>query len=227
MTALKVLLYLRRFLIEGIVAFSLTSLVVFVYAPDILGFMKTYLNQELAFYGVFEPMVSLIKISAVTAALILAPWFAMRLSQALRVVFGFTPWFSIIFLMSSIVLFFTGVFFCFFVTLPFGIDFLLQFGSKEVQPIIAVGKFVNFVGFFMLGFGVIFELPLVMIVLTKTGVVTPDFFSKYRRYAVLVVAIVAAALTPTPDVFNMALMGIPLYLLYEMGILISKLLNPS
>ena len=187
--------------------------------------MKSYLDQELAFYGVFEPMVALIKISCITAILIFSPWMAFRLSQAMRAVFGFTLLFSSVLFVISMLLFVVGVLFCFFITLPFGINFLLQFGSDAVRPVIGVGKFVNFSGFFLLGFGMIFELPLVMVLLTRVGLLKPAFFQKNRRYAILVVAILAAVITPTPDAFNMSLMGIPLYLLYETGIFFAKRLS--
>jgi sec-independent protein translocase protein TatC len=69
------------------------------------------------------------------------------------------------------------------------------------------------------GFGLIFELPLSMMLLGRIGVVSAAMLSRYRRYAILIISIVAAVLTPTPDIFNMALMGIPLYLLFELGLL--------
>ena len=222
MRLLKVLFYLRRFVIEGVVSFLITSLLLFFYAPDLLNFMKAYLGQDLAFYGVFEPMVALIKVASIGALIVLSPWFAFRISQALRAVFGFSLTFVSLFFITSFILFFIGVLFCFFVTLPFGIHFLLQFGSDTVRPIIGVGKFVNFTGFFLLGFGTIFELPLIMVIITRTGVADAEFFKKNRRYAILIVAILAAVLTPTPDVFNMSLMGIPLYFLYEIGIIFSR-----
>jgi len=227
MTGLKILLYLRRFLLEGLLAFTVLTVLTFFYSPDIILFMEHYLGQRLAFYGVFEPMAALIKVAAISAMLALTPWFAFRTAQTLKVILGFTPRFTVLILFMSIALFFSGVLFCFFVTLPFGIEFLLQFGSQDLQPMISVGKFVNFVGLFLLGFGFIFELPLAMILLSKAGVVTPELFIRYRRYAVLVVAIMAAILTPTPDAFNMSLMGIPLYILYELGIVFAKIFKAS
>ena len=84
---------------------------------------------------------------------------------------------------------------------------------------------MNFTTMFILAFGVIFELPIFMIFLAKVGVCTRSFFERNRRYALLIMAIVAALLTPTPDVVNMSLMGGPLYLLYEAGIVILMLMR--
>ena len=122
-------------------------------------------------------------------------------------------------------LFYAGTLFCYFVTLPFGIKYLLGFGSEQLRPVISVSRFVNFVTLFVLGFGAIFELPVFMVFLARVGVCSRGFFERNRRYAILVITIVAAVLTPTPDVMNMMLMAVPLYLLYESGILILLLLR--
>ena len=90
---------------------------------------------------------------------------------------------------------------------------------------IAIRKFVNFVTIFILAFGVIFELPIFMVFAAKVGICSRQTFEKHRRYAVLIISIIAALLTPTPDVVNMLLMGGPLYLLYEVGILVLKMMK--
>jgi sec-independent protein translocase protein TatC len=77
----------------------------------------------------------------------------------------------------------------------------------------------------VLAFGVIFELPILMIFSAKVGILSRQTFEKQRRYAVLVISIIAALLTPTPDIVNMLLMGVPLYILYELGIIVLKVLR--
>ncbi len=224
--ARKLILFLvqfRKFILElGIAFFSLTFFF-YWYAPDILLFLQTDLDQKLAFFGVMEPVLALVKIASVLAILVLAPWILWRIAQVLVVTFRLTRTFAAIFVLSALLLFYAGASFCFFITLPFGINFLLGYQSEVVKPVISVGKFVSFTGLFLLGFGLIFEIPLLMTILCRLGICHYSMFSRIRRYAVLVIAILAAVLTPTPDVVNMALMGIPLYLLYEMGIIIARL----
>jgi sec-independent protein translocase protein TatC len=94
-----------------------------------------------------------------------------------------------------------------------------------MKAVISIGRFVNFVTIFILAFGVIFELPVFMIFSVQVGLLSRQFYEKNRRFAVLGIAILAALLTPTPDVVNMAFMGVPLYLLYEAGILVIRLLR--
>ncbi len=89
---------------------------------------------------------------------------------------------------------------------------------------ISIGNYVDFTSKFLLAFGLIFELPLVIGVAAKMGLVTPQWLSKNRKYAILVNFTIAAILTPTPDVFNQSLMAIPMYLLYEVGIVAARVM---
>ena len=90
---------------------------------------------------------------------------------------------------------------------------------------ISVGKYISFCALFIFGFGLTFELPLLLALLSYIRVVNAAFLTRNRRYAILLIAIVAAAVTPTPDPFNMGLMGIPLYLLFEVGVILVKIIE--
>jgi len=90
---------------------------------------------------------------------------------------------------------------------------------------ISVGKYVSFCAGFILAFGLVFELPLIVALLSYLRIVRASFFSQKRRYAILLIAILSAVLTPTPDVFNMALMGGPLYVLFEIGVLLARIIE--
>jgi len=226
-TAFRVLLYLRRSLLEIAVSFAAATAVLYWFAPRILGMLQAHFGQRLVFFGVMEPVLALFKLAATLAFALIAPWILWRVSQALVAVFRLSKRFTLGFLAAGLLLFYAGTAFCFFVTLPFGINFLLGYQSEHLRPVIAVGKFVDFVSLFLLSFGVIFELPLVMTLLCRLRVCSYKAFRKYRRYAVLVIAVMAAMLTPTPDLVNMSLMGVPLYLLYELGILVARLATPG
>ncbi|MBI3610915.1 MAG: twin-arginine translocase subunit TatC [Nitrospirae bacterium] len=124
------------------------------------------------------------------------------------------------FVLLGCLFFVLGLLFCYFIVAPFALQFLVGFGMQQgLKPVFSVGLYIDFLLKFLLAFGVIFELPLVITILAKLGLVTPQFLARQRRYAVLVNAILAAVLTPTSDVFNMMLMMIPLIIFYELGIL--------
>ncbi|MFC1632143.1 twin-arginine translocase subunit TatC [Candidatus Omnitrophota bacterium] len=122
----------------------------------------------------------------------------------------------------SFVFFALGVCFGYFVIVPIGIKFLLGFATDFLSPMITINSYISFVGTLVLAFGLIFELPLASLFLTKIGIVTPKFLSSKRKQAVVVIFISAAILTP-PDVITQCLMAVPLLALYEIGILCSKL----
>lgn len=119
--------------------------------------------------------------------------------------------------------FLAGLAFAYFVMLPFAVKYLLTFGGDVARAQWTIGEYINFVTNFLFWIGITFELPLIIYFLSKLGLVSPAWLSRNRKYAIAVIAIVAAVITPTPDPFNMSLVMIPLILLYEVGVLISKL----
>jgi sec-independent protein translocase protein TatC len=121
-------------------------------------------------------------------------------------------------------LFLIGALFCFVIILPFAMNFLLTYKTGNLQPMLSVGKYVDFCLKFILAFGAIFELPVLTVFLTRLGIVTPEFLAKNRKYAVLIAFVLAGVLTPTPDAFNQCLMAVPIIVLYEVGIWTSKIL---
>jgi sec-independent protein translocase protein TatC len=128
------------------------------------------------------------------------------------------------FVVIGSLLFLIGASFALFVVVPFAVTFLLNFGKRQgIQPMISVSSHVDFVIKFTLAFGFVFELPLALTMLSMMGLVTPQFLSKNRKYAILMNFIIAAVLTPTPDVLNQTLMAGPLCILYEVGILAARI----
>jgi sec-independent protein translocase protein TatC len=130
--------------------------------------------------------------------------------------------FALPFVILSTISFFLGVAFCFFIVLPMAMQFLLTF-DPSIQQMPRFGEYVDFTLKFLLAFGMIFELPLGITIAARLGMVTPQFLARNRKYAILVNFVVAAILTPTPDVFNQALMALPMCVLYEVGILAARI----
>jgi sec-independent protein translocase protein TatC len=116
--------------------------------------------------------------------------------------------------------FLAGAAFCFYFVLPVGIKFLLGFGTPKLKPLISVGKYVSFVGWMTVAFGVLFQLPVVTFVLGRLGMVDAPALRRGRRYAMIGILIVAGIATPSPDAFSQLMLAGPLYLLYEISILL-------
>ena len=119
--------------------------------------------------------------------------------------------------------FLAGLAFAYFLMLPFAVKFLLHYGTDIASPQWRIGEYFSFVSALLIGMGFVFELPLVVFFLAKAGIVTPRMLSSYRKFAILLYFILAAVITPTGDPVNMALVVLPLLVLYEIGVLLARL----
>jgi sec-independent protein translocase protein TatC len=127
------------------------------------------------------------------------------------------------FLFSTVFLFLTGIAFGYFVTLPYMLRFLVgfqQFGGT-VAPLLSINEYFDLILMVLLGLGLVFELPILIFFLTLFGIVTPQFLWRNFRYAILVITVVAAVITPTPDAQTMLIFMLPMVLLYFVGIGVS------
>lgn len=118
--------------------------------------------------------------------------------------------------------FFSGVFFAYFIMIPSMLKFAASFGTDYIKNQIDINEFFSFITMILLGAGLIFEMPMVTYILSRVGILTPVFMRKYRRHAIILILIIAAVITPTPDPVSQLIFAVPLYILYEISIWISK-----
>jgi sec-independent protein translocase protein TatC len=123
-------------------------------------------------------------------------------------------------LVSSTLLFYLGVVFAYLVVIPQVVAFMLSFGTETMQPLIGIGPYFAFVARLSLAFGIVFQLPLVVLFLSLVGVVNPRILLRTWRYALLIIVIFAAVLTP-PDIISQLMMAIPVTLLYLVSVLVA------
>lgn len=130
------------------------------------------------------------------------------------------------FVFFATLMFLIGASFAYYIVVPIGFDFLIAFGNSVVNVLPSIGKYVGFFTKLMIGFGIAFELPVITFFLAKIGLVTDETLKGFFRYAVVLIFIVAAILTP-PDVISQILMALPLLFLYGVSIYIAKIFNPA
>lgn len=123
----------------------------------------------------------------------------------------------------STISFFIGIAFAYFVMIPLAFNFVRQFGTELIKNAFAIDEYVSIVVSVVLAAGVVFEMPLISFFLTKMGILTPAFMRKYRKHAIIIIMILAAFLTPGTDPVSQIVLAVPLVLLYEISIFISKL----
>jgi sec-independent protein translocase protein TatC len=123
-------------------------------------------------------------------------------------------------------LFLAGVAFGYFVVLPIGTQFLLTWAPNRYETIITSQYYLQFVTRFLLAFGIVFELPAATYVGAKLGLIDAHFLKRYRRHAIVINFVLAAALTPGQDPYSMVLMALPMIVMYELSIVIARHVNP-
>lgn len=123
----------------------------------------------------------------------------------------------------STVSFFIGIAFAYFVMIPLAFKFIRQFGTTLIKNEFAIDEYVSIIVSVILAAGVVFELPMISFFLTKMGIVTPAFMKKYRKHAIVIIMVLAAFLTPGTDPVSQVVLAVPLVLLYEISIFISKI----
>jgi len=238
---------LRKKITVSLIATCVTFMVSFNYSEQLLESLMFPLRYTLDFsvtkmYMYFIPQDKLHNTKLVFLAPAEGFWMNMKIAMvaalilALPVIFqqlwsfispglhGKEKKYVVPFVLTATGLFLVGGAFCFFIVLPFAMGFLLTYKVGDfMMPLLSVGQYVDFCLKFILAFGAVFELPIIILFATRMGLITTQTLAKNRRYAVLIAFIVAAILTPTPDVFNQTLMAVPMIILYEVGILAARI----
>jgi sec-independent protein translocase protein TatC len=180
-------------------------------------------GEKLVFTSLPEMFMVYLKVALIAAVLLAAPviFYEMWLFVAPGL-YQKEKRFMIPFVVTSSILFVGGALFGYFIVFPFGFQFFIGYNNELVKALPSVGQYFSFSIKLLFAFGIIFELPVVIFFLTRMGLVTPEYLAKKRKYAILFAFIIGAILTP-PDVFTQFLMAVPLIVLFELGIIVSKL----
>lgn len=131
---------------------------------------------------------------------------------------------AVILVPVSVVLFLVGITFSYFLVLPVALKFFMGFANESLQPLLSLGQYLSFVLSMLLPFGFIFELPLILFVLAKLGVISSAFLAAKRKIALLLAFVAGGVISPTPDLFGQVMLAVPLLLLYESSIWMVKTL---
>jgi sec-independent protein translocase protein TatC len=237
MSVLEHLQELRTRLIVSIISIAVGAVAGFVFYDWIFGFLvgpyqqallsvpESARPQGLVFSSPTEPFLAFLKIGFFTGFLLALPIILYQLWRFITP--GLTKRerrLAIPFVVTSVLLFAAGTAFAFLVT-PRGLAFLFSFGGQSLVPLLTVDRYLSFLIFLILAFGLGFEMPLILVFLAGGRFISSEQMRGWRRWAVLGTAIFAAVATPTQDPYTMLLMMVPLYLLYEGAILVARLMK--
>lgn len=127
------------------------------------------------------------------------------------------------FVFYASLLFALGVLFGYYIVVPLAMNFLANYSiSADISNTITIDNYLSFVATLTLGCGIVFELPMIIYILSKLGIMTPQFMRKSRQYAVVMILLLAAIITPTPDIITMLTVSFPMFLLYELSIVVAS-----
>jgi len=227
----KIALLLRaskRFIYKALIAVAISGVFSFFYSRGLLGLLLKKADIKIYYLSLPEVFLSSIELSIYAGLFFAIPlviylaWHEFHSMTGLRPVQGY------IFILAAIALFYVGSLFCYSIVLPSGIKFLVDYGKgNNIMAMISMQRFVVFCSAMIFACSVAFEIPIALLLLSKMGLVRAKTLTKTRRFAILFIAIAAALITPTPDVYNMALVGVPMYVLYEVGILLMRISEPK
>ena len=222
MSVLRHLEELRTRIIRSLIAIAVGSGVSYFFIEDIMHYL-TLPTGRLYYLQPAEAFFTYIKIAIFAGFLLALPvvfyqawkFILPALTVRERTVIG-------ILVPSSVILFFGGLAFSFFLVLPAALQFFMGFGSESLQPMFTLHQYFDFVLAFILPFGAIFELPLIVIVFAKLGLIGSKFLQSKQRIVIFLSFVVGAVISPTPDVFTQSMIAIPLILLYEISYLVVR-----
>lgn len=226
---------LRRRILQSLIAIAACCGLGFFFWKEIYflvglpiqeAFAKVGLERQLVFTGPLVPIRFALQIGLYAGIFLAAPFILWQVWLFVAPgLYRHERRFVLPFVFSSTALFLLGAAFAHRVVLPLTLTFLLSFGGELFEPLISINEYFSLWLTIILWMGLIFQLPVLIFILSWMGLVTPGFLLHYLRHAILGIAVLAAVITPTTDAFTMTVFAAPMIVLYLLGILISALVN--
>ena len=219
---------LRRRLVICAIAVGIGFIISYVFAKQLFSYLILPLTKvlpddsRLIFTNLPDMFIAYIKVALVAGIILAIPIIFYQLWMFLApALYQKEKRYIIPFVLFSSILFVAGSLFGYLVVFPYGFKFFVSFATEDIQALPSVKQYFSFAIRLLLAFGLVFEMPIVVLFLTKIGLITPDKMKKFRKFAILGSFILSAILTP-PDVATQLMMALPIIILYEISIFLSK-----
>jgi sec-independent protein translocase protein TatC len=213
---------LRKNIIISLVSLGAAVLISVPFAPSLLKILRlpaAGVIEKLAYFSPEEAFLIYMRISFFAGITIAFPVLMQQLWSFLSpAVDDRYRKYIKYFIFLSLALFSAGCLFAYFVLIPPALKFLLGIGRGDLEPVISAGKYISFITSIILYCGVIFQMPLLSLILSRIGLIDHSFLRRKSKFAIVGIFIIAAVITPTTDVFNMLMLALPMLLLYEISI---------
>ncbi|OON97223.1 MAG: twin arginine-targeting protein translocase TatC, partial [Candidatus Epulonipiscium fishelsonii] len=226
MPLLEHLSELRNRLKIVVIVNLLAMIVSFQFSENIISYLLN-LNpgMHLVYISPSELLMVYIQVSIIVALIVCSPVTLYQtwafLEKGLK---KHEKTYILISLLFGLICFIAGVCFCYIIVLPTMLEFFLRLEISEVTNMISISSYTSFINFMLLSFGIIFEMPVVIFILTKINIINTEFLEKNRGISIVIIFIAATIITP-PDVVSQLMLGLPMVVLLQISIAISKLAN--
>ena len=208
----------RKRLIICLAAVAAASVIAYQFVDDIIAMISAPAGK-LYFLNPTEVFFSYLEIAVCTGALVTLPILCYEIWQFVRPALAPTERHAVLWLVPfAVLLFYAGLAFSFFLVLPAAVQFFMGFSTDTLQPMFSLSSYLSFFIAFMLPFGVVFELPLILFFLGKIGIVSSAFLKRKRRILIVLAFVFAGVISPTTDVFTQTMIAVPMIVLYEVSI---------
>jgi len=228
MSLLEHLEELRKRVFWSVLALFIAFLPCWYYVEKIFAFLFQPIHRiapklQLAFLGLTDPFIFYFKVAALAAVFLASPFILYQIWAFVSPgLYHREKRLALPFVLLTTFFFLSGGAFAYYVTFPFAAQFLLGIG-QQFMPVITIDKYFGFLMTVILGLGLMFELPVFILLLSLMGVIKPSLLLRFWRHAVVVIFIAAAIITPTPDIVNLCIFAIPAIGLYFLGVAASFL----
>lgn len=211
---------LRWRLIRSIIAVIVCSGICYYFIEDIMAFISQPVGK-LYYLQPSEAFFTYLKVSICCGFILALPivfyqlWCFVLPALTIK-----ERYIAAVIVPSSVILFLSGLAFSFFLVMPAALKFFGGFGSESLLPMFSVARYFDFLFSFILPFGFVFELPLVVVIAAKLGLLSSKFLGEKQRYVIFFSFVIGAIITPTPDIFTQTMIALPMIVLYELSYLI-------
>ncbi len=216
----------RRVIFKSLAFIAVAGIASFIYSKEMLLVLVKATGIKVYYLTIQEVFLATVQLALFAGIFFALPVIIFLAWHEMKGLYKIKPIYGYILVLAAVLLFYGGSLFCFKIVLPSGVKFLVAgYESEALKAMISVERYLTFSMAMIFAFGITFEVPLILLALGKLGIVKTRMLVRTRRYAILGIVVASALITPTPDVYNLSLLAGPMYIFYEIGILLVKMVE--
>jgi len=217
---------IRKVILKSLAFIVVAGVGSFIYAKQMLLVLVKATGIKVYYLTIQEVFLATVQLALFAGIFFALPVVIYLAWHEMKGLYKIKPIYGYLLVFAAILLFYGGSLFCYKIVLPSGVGFLVAgYESSTLKAMISVERYLIFCTAMIFAFGVTFEVPLILLALGKLGIVKANMLVRTRRYAILGIVVASALITPTPDVYNLGLLAVPMYVFYEIGILLVKMVE--